>query len=95
MTSLVTNPLDNGELYDCIYLAGHKSPGKVKLAGHDRKVEWDVKSGPQLSGASTTVKSIPPIEFTASFYLVRDDAQGIDQFADWPAFIAVVNATVG
>lgn len=88
------NPIDNPELFDSITLGGVTSPGKVTLSGHDRKVEWDIKSGPSLKGASTTVKSIPPIEFTATFYLVKDVAQGIDDFADWPAFVDVVNSSL-
>ena len=90
----VVNPLDNEELYNSVYLGGVKSPGVVTLSGHDRNVEWDVKNGTGQTGASTTVKSIPPITFTATFYLVRDDAQGIDQFADWPAFLQVIESTV-
>ncbi len=92
--SFVVSPLDNEELYNSVLLGGVKSPGKVTLSGHDRKAEWDVKNGVGVTGATTTLKSIPPIEFTASFYLVRDDAQGIDQFADWPAFLAVVESTI-
>jgi hypothetical protein len=34
------------------------------------------------------------VEFTATFYLVKDVAQGIDDFAEWPAFLALVNSTV-
>jgi hypothetical protein len=88
------NPLDNPDLFDSIVLAGVQSPGKVTLSGHDRKVTWDVKSGPGLQGATTTIKEIPPIEFTASFYLVKDDAQGIDDFAAWEPFLAVVNSSL-
>jgi hypothetical protein len=88
------NPLDFEELYNAIELAGARSPGRVTLSGHDRKIEWDVKKGTGLSGATTTPKAVPPIEFTATFYLVRDDAQGIDQLAEWPSFLAIVESTV-
>lgn len=88
------NPIDNEELYNSIVLAGVKSPGKVTLSGHDRKVNWDVKSGPNLSGATTTIKDVPPIEFTASFYLLRDVTVGVDDLADWPAFLAVINSSI-
>lgn len=90
----VVNPIDNEELYNSILLAGKKSPGKVTLSGHDRNVEWDVKTGVALKGATTSVKGIPPISFTATFYLVRDDAQGIDQLADWPAFVQVIESSI-
>jgi len=88
------NPIDNGELYDSIILGGEISPGRVTLSGHDRKATWDVKKGPGLSGATTTLKEIPPIEFTATFYLVRDDAQGIDQLSEWPLFLKVIDSTI-
>lgn len=88
------NPIDNEELFNSITLGGVTSPGKVTLSGHDRKAVWDVKKGPGQTGASTTLKEIPPIEFTATFYLVRDDAQGVDQIADWPAFVRIIDATI-
>jgi len=88
------NPIDNEELFNSIVLGGVKSPGKVTLSGHDRKVTWDVKSAPAQKGATTTLKEIPPIEFSASFYLVKDPAQDIDNFADWPAFQEVIDSTV-
>jgi len=88
------NPIDNEELFVSIDLGGVKSPGKVTLSGHDRKVTWDVKGGPGISGGTTTVKEIPAIEFTATFYLVKDVAQGIDDFAQWPAFQAAIESTV-
>lgn len=88
------NPLDHEELFDAIELGGVASPGRVTLSGHDRKVVWDVKSGPGLSGATTTLKEIPPIEFTCTFYLVRDDAQGIDQWKEWETFLPLIESTV-
>lgn len=83
------NPIDNPDLYDRIQLGGVKSPGVVTLSGHDRVIKWDVKSGPSLSGAVTSLKEVPPIEFSASFYLA--DA---DDFADWVSFQAVIESTV-
>jgi len=91
---VIPNPIDNPELYDSIVLAGVPSPGRVTLSGHDRKVNWDVKAGPSLSGATTTIKDIPPIEFTATFYLVKDVAQGIDDLALWPEFKALIDSSV-
>jgi hypothetical protein len=88
------NPIDNEELFDSIVLGGVSSPGKVTLSGHDRKVTWDVKTAPATKGASTTLKEVPPIEFTATFYLVKDVAQGLDDFADWPAFQDVIESSV-
>jgi hypothetical protein len=90
------NVYDHEELYNVIRLGGAQgkaSPGKVTLSGHDRKIVWDVQFGPYLSGARTPLKGIPPIEFSASFYLVKDVAQGIDDFAAWDAFVPLLKAT--
>ncbi len=88
------NPIDDEELFNAIVLGGVRSPGKVTLSGHDRKVGWDVKSAAGQNGSQVTLKEIPAIEFTATFYLVRDEAQGIDDFAAWPAFRDLINSTV-
>lgn len=87
------NVIDNEELYNVVVLGGVKSPGKVTLSGHDRVVNWDVKSGPSIDGGRTTLTAIPPIQFTASFYLVKDPAQGIDDMSAWPAFLRIINST--
>lgn len=83
------NPVDFEDAYNSIILGGTKSPGVVTLSGHDRKVNWDVKEGNAQVGATTTIKSIPPTEFTASFYLA--DA---DDIAAWPAFLGIIKSTV-
>lgn len=88
------NILDNENLYNVIVLKGVSSPGQVTLSGHDRKHEWDIKSGPSLDGASMTLKATPPVAFTASFYLLRDEAQGIDDFATWPDFLKLINSSL-
>jgi hypothetical protein len=90
----VPNAIDNRDLYDVIVLAGVRSPGVVTLTGHNRKIGWDVKKGPGQSGASTTRTSEDPTEFTASFYLVKDDTQGIDDIAAWPDFLDLIKSTV-
>jgi hypothetical protein len=88
------NPIDNPELYKSVVLAGVTSPGQVTLSGHERKINWDIKTAPGQSGATTTLKDIPPAEFTASFYLVRDDVLGIDDFEEWPEFQKLIDSTV-
>lgn len=92
--SAVVNAIDNGDLYDSILAAGVKSPGVVTLSGHDRTIGWDIKKGPGTSGATTTRTSEDPVSFTASFYLVRDDALGIDDLERWPQFEQVLRSTV-
>lgn len=93
-TSDVPNIIDNEDLFNVIILGGTTSPGQVTLSGHDRKHTWDVKSGPSLKGASVTLKETPPIEFTATFYLLRDDSQGIDDFAAWYDFQTVIDSSL-
>lgn len=88
------NVFDNEDLYNVVTLGGTTSPGFVVLSGHNRRVNWDVQAGPFLNGATTRFKSMPPIEFTATFYLVKDVAQGIDDFAAWPAFAKLINSTI-
>jgi hypothetical protein len=88
------NVIDNEDLYNVIVLNGVSSPGRVTLSGHDRKINWDVKVGPALTGATTTLHGIPPIEFSASFYLVKDVAQGLDDFEEWPHFQRLIDSTV-
>jgi hypothetical protein len=80
------NIIDDPELYVSIVLLGTPSPGQVTLSGHDRKITWDVKAGQSLDGASITRKAVPPGEFTASFYLVKDVAQGTDDLTAWEPF---------
>lgn len=88
------NPLDDEELYESIVLAGVASPGRVTLSGHDRVIGWDVKKGAGQSGATTTRTSEDPVEFTCTFYLVKDVSQGIDDFQAWPSFLKVLRSTV-
>lgn len=88
------NVVDNEELFESIVLGNVRSPGKVTLSGHDRKVNWDVKKGAGQSGATTTLSDVPPVEVTATFYLLKDVSQNIDDFADWDTFVEVVNSTV-
>lgn len=85
----VINPLDHDEVYSSIVLGGQRSPGVVKLSGHDRKIGWDVKKGKGQSGASMTRTSEDPIEFTCEFYLADQD-----DFDAWPAFDGLIRSTV-
>ncbi len=83
------NPLEDPELFDKVDLGGLLSPGVVKITGHDRKINWDVKAGKGQSGASSTLKDIPLGTFTCAFYLA-DEAD----IAEWPAFRELINSTV-
>ncbi len=79
----------SSDLYDLLIIGGVATPGVVKLTGHDRKVNWDVKAGAGQSGATTTLKNILPIEFTASFYLADDE-----EFLAWEAIDTLLRSTV-
>lgn len=80
------NPFDNEELYNRLNVAGILSPGQCTLSGHERVENWDVKEADGSAGAATTSKGKKLAQFTASFYLVRDDAAGIDEFDEWERF---------
>ncbi len=90
----MTNPIDHPELYDSIVLAGVQSPGTVTLSGHESKVAWDVKAGSAQQGASMSIKSLPPVEFTATFELIYDPTEGTNEIDDWDAFQKLIDATV-
>lgn len=88
------NPYTDEELYSAIVLAGVRSPGQVKLSGHDRKVVWDVKAGPSQKGATMDLKEIPPIEFTATFTLFLDLEESPNEFELWDEFEALIETSV-
>jgi hypothetical protein len=88
------NPMDHGESYDSIELAGRRSPGIVTLSGHDRNHKWDVKDADGAGGASTTYKGESVSQFTASFYLVKDPVAGADDFADWEPFARLIRSSI-
>lgn len=92
--STLTEYLETVDAFDYLWLAGQKSPGVVRLSGHDRSYGWDVKKAAGQKGASTTLTGDDPAEVTAEFYLVRDDSVGRDDFAEWPAFDALVRSSV-
>jgi len=83
------NPIDDEEIYQGIVLGGARSPGTVKLSGHDRVIGWDVKKGAGQSGATTTRTSKDPVEVTCEFYLATPE-----DFAAWPAFLTVAKSTI-
>jgi len=88
------NPIDNPDLYDSIELAGRRSPGVVTLSGHDRNHKWDVKPADGANGASTTHKGEEITQFQASFYLVKDPVLGLDEFALWETFAAIIRKSI-
>lgn len=86
------NPHANESLYDAIVLGGKRSPGFVTLSGHDRNHKWDVKEADGHGGATTTYKGEQIAQFSASFYLVVDPVLGLDEFAEWDVFAAIIRS---
>ncbi len=84
------DPINDSELYDSITLGGVTSGQWVrKITGHDRKVNWDVKTAQGQKGASTELKDMPPTAFKVEFFLTSE----ID-FAAWPAFRELIFSTI-
>lgn len=88
----MTNPFTNEELYDKYTLAGEACPGIVTLEGLKKKNKWDIKDGDGQDGASTTRKGKVPAQWTAIHRLVYDPVQGIDEFAEWDAFLPLLKS---
>lgn len=80
------NTFDDADLFDKIILGSVQSPGVVTLTGHDRDRNWDVKAAKGADGATSSLNGSPVGGFSASFYLVRDYDQGLDEFAEWDEF---------
>jgi hypothetical protein len=89
-----SNPTTHPDLYDSIEVAGTRSPGIVTLSGHEREMKLDVKDSDGQHGATTTWKGTKAGEFTASFRLIVDPSQLIDEVADWDEFAKVLWSTV-
>jgi hypothetical protein len=84
---MALSPKDHPELYDVLIMAGDRvSPGRVRLNGHDRNKNWDIKAAKGQTGASSTLNGDPLGEFEATFELVEDPYDGVDDFADWENF---------
>jgi hypothetical protein len=84
---MALSPKDHPELFDVLIMAGDRvSPGRVRLNGHDRNKAWDIKAAKGQTGASSTLNGDPLGEFEATFELVEDPYDGVDDFADWEEF---------
>ncbi len=87
------NPFEHEELFDHVVLAGVRSPGKVTLSGHKRAEKWDVKEGDGTGGATTTRKGEKVAQFTATFSLWWNPADGVDHFTEWASFLTVLRSS--
>lgn len=86
-------PSDIEEQLSYIVLGTTRSPGVVKLTGHDRKEKWDIKDAKGQDGASTSLQGKPIGQFTATFYLVDDGADDLNQFDAWDSFQKLIEST--
>lgn len=74
-------PLTDPQLYDYVAIAGKASPGLAVVNDVKRQTEWDVKKGKGTVGATITLVTRPPIEFSITFYIYTQD-----QFKQWAEF---------
>lgn len=87
-------PATSGELYDYIELDGVRSPGVVRLSGHKREQNIDVKEAGGLLGAVTTWKGTKVGKFTATFTLIYDPGTGFNDFVLWDEFSDILKSTI-
>jgi hypothetical protein len=90
----MSSPATDPGIYDVIQFDGTASPGVVKLSGHKRDQNLDVKESDGQKGATTTWKGTKIGKFTATFSLVFDPIQQIDDFVAWDSFAEKLWATV-
>jgi hypothetical protein len=91
----VPNPVTNPKLYDCIILAGVKSPGVCKFNGLPQVDEGWTKQEPKGNdGGETTRKGRGLLEFGVTLKLIKDPSTGRDDFAQWPAFREVLKTPI-
>lgn len=84
------------ELFECIILGTDRSPGVVKLSGHDRDEKWDSQKGSGQEGSTDKLNGADPGEFTATFYLAADSDgdDGHNDFTRWDMFQDTIESTV-
>lgn len=78
-----------------ITLGTMRSPGVVRLSGHGRKLNWDVKEAKGQTGASSSLNGRPLGEFDAEFTLADDGStDGPTDFDLWEDFARLCWSTV-
>lgn len=88
------SPDDDPQSYSTIVLGTMRSPGTVKLSGHDRMKNWDVQKAKGSTGASSKLNGDDIGTFKATFYLVDDGSAppGQGQFDQWDKFEKLVRS---
>jgi hypothetical protein len=92
----VSRPHDIDADLSCIVLGTVRSPGVVKLSGHDREKQWDIKAAKGQTGASSTLGGDPIGSFEAEFFLADDgdNGDGPGDFDKWEEFQRLIESTV-
>lgn len=68
MTLGALNPIDNPDACNTVRIQGVDTPGKCEVKGFKRQTDWDIKVGKGTSGATETVKGLPPAKGTLTFW---------------------------
>lgn len=89
----MATPYDLDDELSCIILGTTRSPGVVKLSGHDRIKQWDVKNAKGTTGASSALEGDPIGKFDAVFTLAGDDVDGVTDFDEWEDFQRLIEST--
>jgi hypothetical protein len=82
------SPARDHEIFDALDFGGWLSPGVVRLSGHDREQSIDIKDASGQKGATTTWKGTKVASFTATFSLVFNAADELDDFGAWDLWVA-------
>lgn len=88
-------PFFHDQAYSTIVLGGKRSPGVVKLSGHNRDKNWDVQAAKGQQGASSALNGDPIGQFQAEFYLsgIGDAFEGPSDFELWDPFQRLIEST--
>jgi hypothetical protein len=89
-------PYDLDEDISTLVLGTMRSPGVVKLSGHNRNKDWDVKAAKGQTGASSSLNGDPVGQFEAEFYLAGDDVDSVNGPSDfdvWEDFQRLIEST--
>ena len=77
---------------DYLILGTTRSPGRLRLRGHDRQRDWDVQKAKGQTGASSALNGEPIGEFEAIWDLVVGDGGDVDELPDWESFQRVLES---
>lgn len=87
MPGVYLNPLDFPDDWNSVVFAGTlRTPGKCKVSGWKRPVEYDHKAGKGTKGAKQTLKGLPPADGEIEFW-----AWTPDHFAAWTDILTLLH----